>query len=454
MSKGYIKGVCLLLGLLFSFIFAADKVRASDKPVVMGFELQRHNGFLSEPGNYPIESLRRFGRAINKDWPVSNSVFKAASVFDASALGSPNFLKPVPFSLLSEQQRKFTDDLLSRHTNDLNKIINECFPASESIVIKIVCDSQGLKNVLGKIIQQPDAASKLKPQQIYRMENQLMPILEASDFLIGAGVFSQNGFHAKFNIVSKAGNLGNTKNEHNISIGNFINDNALMIFAQTHPIENAADAMKEIAAIPQSATIIQMVASAGLDFEKDILANTARESVLYVNLEPTGEGGLPDIRFAAPVPEIDKLRNNLDKLKTLCMQTGIFAQTTDDGKLPFVRLSYFMFPQVAVFAGLTDNFLVIATGKDNLLREMAHIQGVKSKEEKTPIHDLKRFWQIKFADFNLQLQKLLQSPLLRDKGIPPISNLKFLEDFTRLEITSKASQYLIEFNVNLPITKQ
>ena len=230
-----------------------------------------------------------------------------------------------------------------------------------------------------------------------------------------------------------------------------------MTFVQTHPIENTADVMQEILAVPQSATVIQMVASAGLDFEKDILANSARESVLYVNLEPTGEGGLPDIRFAAPVPEIDKLRNNLDKLKSLCMQTGIFTQIMDDGKFPIVKLSYFMFPQIAIFTGLADNFLVIATGKNNLLNEMTHIANAKAHAAKHPrqlTKDLKRYWQIKFADFNLQLQKLLQSPLLRDKGIPPISNLKFLEDFTQLEITSKASQHLIEFNVNLPIAKQ
>ena len=58
------------------------------------------------------------------------------------------------------------------------------------------------------------------------------------------------------------------------------------------------------------------------------------------------------------------------------------------------------------------------------------------------------------ADFNNQLQRFLQSPLLRDKGIPPVSNLKFLEDFSELEVQTKADEKIIEFIVDLPINKQ
>jgi len=214
--------------------------------------------------------------------------------------------------------------------------------------------------------------------------------------------------------------------------------------------------MKNIKAVPQSDTIINMVASAGLDYEKDILANTARESVLYVNLEPTGDGGLPDVRFAAPVPEINKLRDNLEKLKTLCMQTGIFTQIMDEDKISLVKLSYFMFPQISVYAGLAENFLVLATGKKNLVKEISHILNVKAGKAKgaRAVKNLKRFWKVKFADFNNQLQRFLQSPLLRDKGIPPVSNLKFLEDFGELEVQTKASEKIIEFIVDLPINKQ
>lgn len=440
--------------ILSANLFAAEPA-AIEKPVIMAFQIDRLGGFLAEPGNCPYEALRRFGRAINKDWPAKSASLTAASIFDATAIATPEFLKPMPADMLSSDQRHTADELISGYSDNFARLIEDCRPASESIVIKMVCESKALKDVLKKVVAQPEAAKRLKPDQKFRIENQLLPLLDASDYVVGATVISINGFFARFNIVSNEGRLVNNQIEHNLTIGDFINDNSLMFFAQTHPIENTAETMENIKAVPQSGTILQMVASAGLDFEKDLLSNSARESILYVNLDPTGDGGLPDVRFAAPVPHIEQLRQNLTKLKNLCMQTGIFTQIIED-KFSLVKLSYFMFPQVAVYAGLAENFLVLATGKNNLVDEISHILNVKAGKIKGAkiVKDLKRFWKIRFSTFNAQLQKFLQSPLLRDRGIPPVSNLKFLEDFSDLEILTKSSPEVIEFKVDLPITKQ
>jgi hypothetical protein len=448
--------ILLAVSVLLSSGLLAETSGQSDKPVIMAFQLERVGGFLAEPGNYPVELLRRLGRAINKDWPANSTIFKAASLYDTAAIATPDFMKPLPATALTTGQLKRADELLNGYSENFAKLAAECQPASQAIIIKMIFESHSMKEVLDTLVRQPEASNRLKPQQIYRIETQLLPMLEASDYLVGAAIISAHGFFARFNIVSNAGNLGNEKIEHNLTIGDFINENALMFFAQTHPIEDTGEAMKNIRAVPQSETVLQMVASAGLDFENDLLANAARESILYVNLDPSGDGGLPDIRFAAPVPEIDKLRNNLEKLKTLCMQTGIFTQILEDNKISLVKLSYFMFPQIAVYAGLAENFLVLATGQKNLINEISHILNVKSGKAKGAklIKDLKRFWKIKFADFNTQLQRLLQSPLLRDKGIPPVSNLKFMEDLSELEIVTKASPQLIEFKLDLPIIKQ
>lgn len=424
--------------------------------VIMAFQIERVGSFLSEPGNNPYEALRRLGRAINKDWPAGQADLKAASFFNPATIGTPDFLKPQSTLHLTNDQKQHTEELLSGYAADFDKLMSECRPASQALIIKTACESKNLKEVLKTMTLHPDSAKKLNPQQRYRIENQILPMLDASDYLVGVAVVSLNGFFCRVNIVSNAGNFASNKIEHNLTIGDFINEDSLMLFAQTHPIEDPAETMKNIKAVPQSDTIIQMVASAGLDFEKDILANTARESVLYVNLDPTGDGGLPDVRFAAPVPEINKLRDNLDKLKTLCMQTGIFTQIMDEDKISLVKLSYFMFPQISVYAGLAENFLVLATGKKNLVKEISHILDVKAGKAKgaRAVKNLKRFWKVKFADFNNQLQRFLQSPLLRDKGIPPVSNLKFLEDFSELEVQTKADEKVIEFIVDLPINKQ
>ncbi|NCB39503.1 MAG: hypothetical protein EOM80_12125 [Erysipelotrichia bacterium] len=442
----------VIIAVLQSLTLTAAEAEISQKPVVMAFQVERLGGFLAEPGNFPIEALRRFGRAVNKDWAPETTSFQAASILDISTLATPDFLKPIKTDLLTTDQKNSANKLLEIHSKDFNSLLADCHPASEAITIKTVCESKSMKEALQKAITNPATGKRIESDQLYRIENQIMPILESSDYLVGAMIISAHGLFARFNVVSHEGKLDNSKLDHDLTIGDFINENSLMFFAQTHPIENPAETFENIKAVPQSGMVLQMVASAGLDFEKDLLGNSARESILYVNLEPTGDGGLPDIRFAAPVPEINKLRDNLAKLKQLCVQTGIFAQTIDE-KFSLVKLSYFMFPQVAVYAGLAENFLVIATAQKNLVNEISHILDIKSGKKKGAkiFKGLKRFWKIKFTDFNLQLQRLLQSPIFRDKGIPPVSNLKFLEDISELEILTKSSPEKIEFILDMPI---
>lgn len=453
MTKKIIRFVCLFL-IMGCWATSAQTVTVPEKnemPVVIAFQVDRLGGFLAEPGNIPVEALRRFGRALNKEWPASNDNLIAASVFDISKFSSNDFLRPVEAGQLSSAQRNKAKTLLSQFDDRLGTIVKDCQPASQAIVVKAVFDSKLLRDHFVSLLNSNN--SKLESQQKYKIETQLLPILEASDILLGAMVISEHGAYGRFNIISPEGRLSNPKIVHNISIIDFINDEPLMFFCQTHPIENAKETLAQIMAIPQSATVVQMVASAGLDFEKDILANSARESILYANLQPTGDGGLPDIRFVAPVPEVTKLIANLPKFKTLCMQTGIFVNSVTDGNLSLAKLSYFMFPNLAIYVGLVDNFLVIATSQKNLVDEFNHINSVKQgkKVARTMPPNLKRFWRIRSSDFNQQLQKFLQSPLLSDKGIPPVSNLRFMENLGNLEIFSTSTPELIEFIFNLPV---
>lgn len=449
----YINFTCLLAVIFCLSVsaLAAAPATANATPAVIAFQLDRLGDFLSKPGELPVEALRRLGRAINKNWPASSKQLVAASIFDSSKFATPDFLKPLLTEQLTSKQQELAKNLLSTYQTELEKIIAECHPASQAIIIKTVCDSKTMKQHFLELLASP--AKKIEPQQQSKIESQLLPILEASDTIIGAFVISENGFFGRFNIISPDGKLADQKVSHNISIADYINNEPLMFFCQTHPLEGTASLMAQIMEIPQSATIVNMVASAGLDFEKDILANSARESILYVNLQPDGDGGLPDIRFVAPVPMIDKLVKNLPKFKNLCVQSGIFTNTITADNNALVKLSYFMIPNIAIYAGLLDNFLVIATSQKNILQEFTHLKKVKNgeKTERQTPDNLKRFWRIRAIDFNQQLQNLLQSPLLSDKGIPPVSNLKFMENLGDLELFSTSTPSLIEFIVNLPI---
>jgi hypothetical protein len=442
----------VILAVLFLAIFCSQTfAKTSDLPVVIAYQIDRAENFLNEPGNNPVEILRRLGRSLNNQWVANQTSLLAASLFDSALIGNPEFLKPLPDAQLSDEQKKAAADMLKKYEPALQKLVNECKPASQAILIRAVCENLSLRQAIsGTPPKKSEGAGDASA--LDRAKKELMPILEASDYLAGALVISANGCFGKLKVISEKSLLATNKIEHDISIGKYINHEALMFFCQTHPLENPAEAFKELAAVPQSATVISMVASAGLDFEKDILANTARESILYVNLEPSGDGGIPDIRFVAPVPDIDKLRGNLDKFKQLCQQTGIFTQAIE-GDFPMVKLSYFMLPQAAVYAGLYGRFLVIATAQKNLASELTHLKNVEDGPQKAVEipEKQKRFWKIRTDDFNSQLQKLLQSPALASQGIPPITNLTFFEDIEHLVLKSSASASEIEFSLEIPL---
>jgi ribosomal protein S8 len=363
-------------------------------------------------------------------------------------------MKPIPFFKLAEQNQKDARQLFEKYANEAISLLDEIPAENEYIIARAVADTRPIENILTKIINGELKQNYFKAEQLQQIKYQLLPILESSDYIIGAAILSNQGFEAKIRINSNDNKLANAKVDHTISIAEFINPDSLMAFAQTHPIEDAAQTMKELNKFPQTASVLSMMKNVGIDMEKDILSNSARESIFYVNLDPTGEGGTPDLRFVAPVPDMKKMTSLLPRLKELCGQTGIFVKPVED-KFNLVRLSYFMFPQYGVYASLFDNFLVLASGQKNLIKEINFLQSVKSQkaQSETVEKNLQKYWRISFDDFNLQLQRFLQSPLMADKGIPPVSNLTLLDNLAHLKILTRLKPDRIEFSIILPIKK-
>lgn len=113
-----------------------------------------------------------------------------------------------------------------------------------------------------------------------------------------------------------------------------------------------------------------------------------------------------------------------------------------------------MFPNFGVFTGLVDNLLVIATDYDNLIKEMNHVSIIKNTRNiktKNTLGQYKKYVRINFEDFNTQLQKLLQSPLLQNKGIPPLPNFSFLNDLTNLTGTFEINSSEAIIRLDIPI---
>jgi hypothetical protein len=437
---------------LSSVCFAGNEALDTDESVIMVYQAERKGSFLSEPGNVPIEFLRRVGRALNKTWPIDLANISAASIFEYNKVGKPDFLKPRKLAELNKEQKKTANELLGRYSSDAEELLQEIKPGEKCILMRAAAETEPLVEIFKEISDGKKFPGVIKQDQVYKVKNQLIPLLESSDYIICAAVLSEDGFEARLRIKSLDGKLANPAINHSLTIGKMINPDSLMAFAQTHPIENPAEVMAELMQMPQTESIKNMIASAGMDMEKDLIANGARESILYFNFEPTGEGGIPDVRFIAPIPDVKKLRSNLENLKQLCMQLGIFVKPIEQ-KFPLVRLSYFLFPQYGVYAGLIDEFLALATSDENLVKEMEFIKAVKSgKAEGEKIDDnLQRYWRVSFEDFNLQLQKFLQSPLMVSKGVPPITNLTMLDDLNDLKILTRLQPSSLDFSVFLPV---
>ncbi|GAB4270126.1 MAG: hypothetical protein Kow0029_06700 [Candidatus Rifleibacteriota bacterium] len=431
---------------------AEPDISKSNQRVVIAYEIERTGNFLKEPGNVPIEFLRRLGRVINKNWNSDKDKIEAASIFSEEKTGKPDFLKPIAIEYLHKEQAAATKELLNRYSSEANELLEEIKPDEKCFLIKAVAETATMLEIMKELTKDENFINKMRKETVEKINQQVIPLLESSDYIVCSAILSQKGFEAQFRIRSLESKLANPKINHSISISNYINPDSLMAFAQTHPIESPAEIMADLKKLPNTESVLQMIASAGLDMQNDLIANSARESIFYFNFDPTGESGLPDARFVAPVPDIKKLENNLGKLKNLCMQLGVFVKIIDD-KFKAVRLSYFMFPQYAVYAALESGFLVLATSQENLYDEMEFIREVKNGktigEKIEP--GLQRYWRISFDGFNLQLQKFLQSPLMIDKGIPPIPNLSMLDDLGPLRLLTRLTPEKIDFSVFLPI---
>lgn len=454
------KILCLNLFLITSActIGLCDNNNRSDivqrsEPIIMAFQLKRIDNFLKTPGNNPIELLRRFGRSINFQWNKDSESIFVASVFDKTKSDS-GFLKPLKENQLTFRQTREIKAMISKYDSELDEMIRSNNPASQAISIRLVCETHSLRAFLAEIETSKSDLGISTDSSIIKPENKLPPFMEHSKALLGAFHVSGKGCFGQIRIVPDK-KVPSEYLKHNITIVKYINDDSLMVFCQIHPITAPNEVMEHLSRFPQTSVMLNLLSLAGLSFEKDILPITAKESILYVNLAPISTTGVPDICFVAAVPDIKKLIDNLEKYKKLCVQTGIFTQAIAD-KFDIVKLTHFVVPQIEIYAGIVNRFVVIASSQKRLISEMLHITDVASgKKEGNKLPDVyKSYWKIKTKDFNAQLQELLQSPLLSNLRLPPISNLTFLNDLESIVMTSSIKSDYIDFNLDVPMHKE
>ncbi|MBI3039303.1 hypothetical protein HYY75_09700, partial [bacterium] len=171
-----------------------------------------------------------------------------------------------------------------------------------------------------------------------------------------------------------------------------------------------------------------------------------------VNLDPIGDGGLPDIRGMARVKDPVRLMSITPSLKQLATNLGVFV-STDLEKFPTVKLSYFLFPGFGVYIGLSGDLLLFSSYREGIIKLEERIQGVtlgRIPAYKIP-EGVQRYWRIAFQRLNPQLQRFLQSPLFANKGIPPISNLTITNELGDMVLSTRILASEVEISVSLPL---
>lgn len=450
--------IIVLLTFIYTFstngIFAQE-VQESKLPVVVALELERKGKFLIEPGNNDYEILRRIGREINKEISADKNKINAAILFDASKIGTKNALQTITEENLSNNQKEETLELLTRHNTHFLEIEKTLPADKEAILAKGVLESDRVKKIIDEILKKN--TEKIGEEEKKKITQSIYPVLDNCDYVLSFLSMSNKGIFIKGKMVSEINKIKDI-DTGKITISDYVNEKALIYFIQNHGKTDIDKTYEDLKLIPQTSIIENALKAADLDFKKDILSNSSEESIIYLNLEPSGDGSLPDFRMVSPVPDIKALRAILPKLKQFCIQMGLYAEVKeDDIPYPAVKISFLMLKNYAVYLGLVDDFLVITTGYNNIKDEMAHIVSIKKKkatELKNPLGKYIRYGKIRTKDFNMQIQRLLASPLLQNQGIPPIPNLNFLDDVKDVTFSLEVNESDAQINLEIPIAKK
>ncbi len=428
-------------------------VVTSKKPVCVSTSIEDTSKIIKNPGNCPIEILRRIGRVLSQNWPEGKDKLCTGTLLFKEFIGTPGFIRHFKNENLSKEQQETCKNLLESHSNKIDELAKEFPAASEAITVKSVVNVESIISTIKDLVELPASAPvAIKPSDIEQLKTSTLPLLEKLNDAYGIFSLSEAGIFSRSTIETKSSDLQELLSLDNLTIGKYIDDEPLIAFAQSHHLKDAAQTMAKLDEMPNMAFIKNAVASAGLDFEKDIISNHAHESILYINLTPTGEKLIPDIRWVGLVPEIEKLIAILPNLKNLCVQLGIFI-TAVDCKVPntsVVKLAHCMVPQYAVYAALADKFCIVTSTPEGAAMALKHLQSIDDKATGKDLTNCNLYGRIKTSDFNVQLQQFLQSPIMVNQGVPPISNLTFLKDMQDIEACTTMDEKSAKIILNIP----
>ncbi len=461
------------IGVVFALLFAIpsfahqvskpfiDILSTGKHPITVATKVEDSSKIIKNPGNCPIEFLRRIGRAFSKYWPENKTSFLTATIIFKEHIGKPDFIRNLPEENLSESQIEAANSLINSHSEKFKQSEADFNPPSEAISMRFVVDVSEIQKNLKELLEEKEPQNTDKKIPVIplnekdKIKEDILPVIEAFSDFYGLLSISEKGIFGRVNGYCEKGNLDQITSIKPLSLDEYIDEEPLIILAQTHSNQEPAMVMKKLESIPNMKVINQLVASAGLDFEKDLLVNNyALESILYVNLTPTGEKMIPDVRLVTMLPKMEHLVSIIPNLKKLCMNTGVFITNLESTikDVDIVRLNHFLLSDYGIYISIIDKFCVISSTQEGHIKALSFLNTPSKRVKNEKVKDCNFYFRIKTSDLNIQLQQFLQSPLLRDKGIPPLTNMTFLKEMDDVVIKSKMNNKDIKIDLNIPFS--
>lgn len=418
----------------------------------------RFGTFLKSPDKEPLEFFRRLARMLSPQIEKHlGKPYDAADFVPAVTAGKPEKPKPIKADIWTDAQKAAVEQLRIRQTGLLGNLMKAIPFPDDGLHLIAVAEPHSLVSQLEAMLENPEAQAKLRPGQMMKLQTKFIPFLRMADAIGVVMSLTPSGFALEIQLRG-----GESFAEAMLPGGNppapltcskFIFPDSLVSFVQVSPTVSPADTMQALRAFPQTRIVESYLASAGLEFERDILSNPGIESFVNLDLTPNGEGGLPDLRVAIRVKDPVKLLSLVPQLKQLAMSVGVMIAPNME-KRPTAKISYFLLPTVGVHVGMLGEYLLISTGRDSLLKIADRIENVSAGKEAgfagIPA-DAHRYWKIRFRVLNEQLQKFLQSPLIAGRGIPPLSNLNVANELGDLLMITRIKTDGINMRLDLPV---
>ncbi len=423
-------------------------------------ELKKAGDFLELLPQHPREVLRRLGKKLQPFLgQFTTPTLEFAGFTPGEKVTNTPLGDPARISQWNDQQRELVSQLRTRTSALLNDLEREVGVRPSGVSLRFAADPKTWLGPLMKMMDNPEATKNLRANQLFNLRTKLLPLLETADLIIAAATISDTGLDF---IIRALGSREFTASvseaytpDKTLSCARFLDEQHLCTFGQVHVLPSPQIILQHLKTIPQLSIVENFLKNAGLDLEKDILPAQAVDSLVSINLDPTGDGGLPDFRVIARFADPMKILAILPGLSKLCTDLGIYVASQTEMPVG-VKLSYFLVPTFGLHLALTDGHVLLATSRANLVNLHQHFQNVITgkKPAFTVPEGSHRYWRIRFKNLNEQIQRFLQSPLLAGKGIPPIPNLSMLEELGDFTMTTRMKPEYLEVRLTLPIVTQ